>query len=114
MHVRGHDSNHAGSHHAVLEAFPDGVPQDALAGGESRRGRSGRLGNGEVQRAIARALSAAERPLRLAEILGLVEADLGFGVSRDSVKCCLTAGVRGSEARFERAGRGLYALSRSR
>jgi len=51
--------------------------------------------------------------MRLAEIRVSVEADLGFRVSRDSIRCSLTAGLRGTEPRLERAGRGLYALSRS-
>jgi hypothetical protein len=106
MHLRGHDSNHASSLRATLEAFPDGLPDAPLARREPGEARSRRLRNGEVQRAVARVLSAAGRPMRLAEILQSVEADLGFRVSRDSVKCCLTAGIRGIEPRLELAGWG--------
>jgi hypothetical protein len=113
MHLRGHDSNHAGSLQAALEAFPDGLPKVELGRTEPGSARTGRLGNREIQRAVARALSAAGRPLRLAEILDAVESDLGSGVSRDSVKCCLTAGIRGATPLFERVERGSYVVSRS-
>jgi hypothetical protein len=43
-----------------------------------------------------RALSTAGRPLPVAAIVDLVEGDLGFEVSRQSVKCCLMAGIRGA------------------
>jgi hypothetical protein len=112
MHLRGHDSNHAVSLNAVLEAFPEGVLEAALARREPSRPLGGRLGNGEVQRAVARALSAAGRPLRVDAIVDLVEAELGREVSRDSVKCCLMAGIRGAAPLFERVERGAYGLRR--
>jgi hypothetical protein len=112
MHLRGHDSNHVGSLLAVLEAFPEGVPEAALARCDPSRPRAGRLGNGEVQRAVTRALSAAGRPLHVAAIVELVEADLGREVSRESVKCCLMAGIRGATPLFERVERGSYGRSR--
>jgi hypothetical protein len=95
-----------------VAASPDGVPAVAPARREQRWPRSGRLGNGEVQRAVTRALSTAGRPLHVAAIVDLVEADLGFEVSRDSVKCCLMAGIRGAAPLFERVERGSYGLPR--
>jgi hypothetical protein len=114
MQLRGHYSNHAGSLQVALEAFPEGIPDASLAGRERGGAPSGRLGNGEVQRAVARALSVAGRPLRVAAVVELVEADLGCQVSRDSVKCCLMAGIRGAAPLFERVAWGTYALPRRR
>ncbi len=114
MQLRGHYSNHAGSLRAALEAFPDGVPEVELASPDPRVARTRRLGNWVVQRAVARALTVAGRPLRVAAVVELVEADLGFQVSRDSVKCCLMAGIRGAAPLFERVAWGTYALPRRR
>jgi hypothetical protein len=72
-----------------------------------------RLGNGVVQRAVVKALVAADQPMRLAEVHLAVE---GLGhthtVSKDSINWCLSTGARGKEPRFERVARGCYWLMR--
>jgi len=70
-----------------------------------------KLGNGVVQRAIVKVLAAADRPMRLAEVLTAVEGLLGQPVSRNSIFWCLSTGARGMEPRFERVARGCYRLS---
>lgn len=71
-----------------------------------------KLGNGVVQRAIVKALVAAERPMGLAEVQTEVESLLGQSVSLNSIKWCLSTGARGGKPRFERVARGCYRLIR--
>jgi hypothetical protein len=69
-----------------------------------------RLGDGVVQRAVIKALVAADQPMGLTEVHLAVEGLLGRTVSKDSIKWCLSTGVRGKEPRFERVARGCYRL----
>ncbi len=70
----------------------------------------GRLGNGEMQRAVVKVLEAANGPMRGADIHRAVERLLGRPVSKNSVSWCLLAGVRAKEPRFERVSYGTYRL----
>jgi hypothetical protein len=71
-----------------------------------------KLGNGVVQRAIVKALGAAGRPMRLAEVQAAVEVLVGQSVSRNSIKWCLSTGARDKKPRFERVAPGCYRLIR--
>jgi hypothetical protein len=112
MHLRGHDSNHDRPLEAVLEWVPEASsmrprrPAAAVLGAK-------RLGNGVVQRAAIGALAAADRVLTVAEVQVAVEERLGMAVSRDSVRSCLSSGVRSPHPAFERAAPGCYRLTRS-
>ncbi len=72
--------------------------------------QTGRLGNGEVGRAVVKALEAAPDPMRGVEIHAAVERLLGCVVSKDSVSWSLAADVRSSKPRFERVSYGRYRL----
>jgi hypothetical protein len=73
---------------------------------------SWRLGNGVVQRAVAKVLAMAGRPMRVAEVHLAVEQLLGHSVSKHSVSWSLAADARSKEARFERTTRGYYQIRR--
>jgi hypothetical protein len=112
MHLSGHYSNHSPAFTGVLEAFPDGVPEQI---GHCRpvpeATRPLRLGNGVVQRAVIKALAEADRSMEVGETQTAVEGLLGCLVSRDSVSSCLSAGARTARPRFERVARGRYQLT---
>ena len=95
----------------VLDAFPDGFPGQP-PGPVVRQPVMRKLGNGVVQRAIVKALGAAERPMGLAEVQTAVESLVGQSVSLNSIKWCLSTGTRDKEPRFERVARGCYRLIR--
>jgi hypothetical protein len=69
-----------------------------------------KLGNGVVQRAVVNVLSAADCPMRRADIRSAVERQLGQPVSKESVSWCLRMGIEGPSPRFERAAHGVYRL----
>jgi hypothetical protein len=93
---------------ALFEALPD-EPLESIERPTPPLPK-GRLGNGEVKRAIVKALAAVDEPMRGADIHQAVERLLGRQVSKNSVSCCLAAGVRGKEPRFERVAYGCYRL----
>jgi hypothetical protein len=95
----------------VLDAFPDGFPGQP-PGPVVRQPVMRKLGNGVVQRAVVKALAAAERPMGLAEVQTAVESLLGQSVSLNSIKWCLSTGARGEKPCFERVARGCYQLRR--
>lgn len=72
----------------------------------------GRLGNGVVQRAIAKVLVAADGPMRLRDIHAAVGRILGRPVSYASVEWCLRMGVKRKAPQFERVQPGSYRLAR--
>jgi len=111
MRLVGQLSNPSASLAAVFEALPD-EPSRPVAGIDSEERPTGRLGNGEVKRAIVKALAAADEPMRGADIHRAVEHVLGHPVSKNSVSWCLAACVRGRQPRFERVGYGVYRLKR--
>jgi hypothetical protein len=97
---------------AVFEALPD-EPIEPTAQPEPLPA-SGRLGNGEVQRAIIKVLASARRPLTVLEAQAAVVDLLGHPVSKGSINCCLSTGALGDEPRFERVARGCYRLRHDR
>src|ERR1035441_7420918 len=111
-HLSGHYSNHSPAFTGVLDAFPGGIPEQI-----DRRvleaPRTGRLGNGVVQRAVIKALVEAGRPMDVGEAQTAVEQLLGYPVSRDSVGSCLSTGARAARLGFERVARGRYRLPRA-
>jgi hypothetical protein len=94
----------------VFEALPD-EPLEPTERPTTPPAR-GRLGNGEVKRAVIKALTEADRPLRATNIHLAVERLLGHPISKNSVGWCLAAGAKGKEPRFERVGLGTYRLRR--
>jgi hypothetical protein len=109
MHLLGRFSNPSAPLKAVFEALPD-EPIEPTAFPEPHVA-TGRLGNGEVQRAVVKVLAATAAPTRGADIHLAVERLLGRAVSKESVSCCLRKGVRGVEPRFERVAVGCYQLA---
>jgi hypothetical protein len=114
MHLRGHYSNQSPAFTGVLDAFPDGIPEQI---GRSRRRPEApgplRLGNGMVQRAVVEVLGRAARPMNVGEAQTAVEELLGRSISRDSINSCLSTGARAARLQFERVARGRYQLVRS-
>jgi hypothetical protein len=109
VHLLGHYFNHPSSPlQAIFEALPD-EPIEPTARPEPQPA-TGRLGNGVVQRAVVKVLAATDAPMRGADIHLAVERLLEHPVSKDSVSCCLAAGARAKEARFERVSHGTYRL----
>jgi hypothetical protein len=96
---------------AVFEAIPDG-PIKATAPPELPSAPTGRLGNGEIKRAVVKVLAAANGPMRAVDIYQAAEHLLGRCVPKDSVYSCLSTGVRGKEPQFERVSDGVYRLTR--
>jgi hypothetical protein len=94
---------------AVFEALPD-EPLEPIEA-PTPTPEMGRLGNGVVQRAVAKVLAAAGA-MRTADIHLAVERLLGRAVSKESVSSALRKGIRGSEPRFERVSVGYYQLRR--
>ncbi len=74
------------------------------------RPETGRLGNRAVQRSVVKVLAAGNGPARAADIHLAVERLLGRVLSKASVSCCLSRGIRGGEPRFERVAVGYYRL----
>lgn len=112
MHLVGQLSNPSVSLVAVFEAPPNKritSPERP----ESCPSTTGRLGNGVVQRAVVKVLTATDAAMRGAEIHRAVEDLLGHPVSKDSVSWCLAAGVKGTMPRFERVAYGCYRLSQA-
>jgi hypothetical protein len=91
----------------VFEALPD-EPIEPTVQSEPLP-TSGRLGNGEVKRAVVKVL-AANGPMRAADICPAVHSLLGDRVSKDSIYSCLSTGARGKKPRFERVALGCYRL----
>jgi hypothetical protein len=108
MHLLGRFTNPSAPLAAVFEALPD-EPIEPTTYPEPEPA-TGRLGNGEVKRAVIKALAEADRPMRCAEIHLAVECLLGRPVSTNSVGWCLAAGAKGKEPRFERVSLGVYRL----
>jgi hypothetical protein len=108
MHLLGHFTNPSAPLVAVFEALPD-VPLEP-AEQPTLPPETGRLGNGEVKRAVVKALAEADRPMRAADIHLAVERLLGRPISKNSVGWCLAAGAKGKVPRFERAAYGSYRL----
>jgi hypothetical protein len=71
-----------------------------------------RLGNGVVQRAVVKVLSADGGSMQLADVQAAVTTRLGQSVSKESVSWCLRTGCAGDEPRFERVAYGCYRLVR--
>ena len=112
MHLLGRLSNPSAPLMAVFEALPDEpieprqhpAPQVPV----------GRLGNGEVQRAVVKVLAAAKRPMRTADVHRGVEDLLSIPVSRDSVNSCLSTKARGEHPAFVRTEPAVYWLANRR
>jgi hypothetical protein len=68
---------------------------------------------GWVSDVVVRVLIEAGKPMRATRVHAAVEKLLGHSVSKDSVDSCLSKGVRGKKARFERVSYGCYRLIRS-
>lgn len=82
------------------------------AGGSVRpQVRPVKLKAGEIQRMVLRVLEGSESPLHVREVHSLVEERLRRPVSRDTVRSCLTEGVRLKRFGLERVGYGIYRLS---
>lgn len=72
---------------------------------------TGRLGNGEVARAVFKVLAASSVPMRGTDVHRAVEHLLGHPVSKNSVGWCLAADTRRTgQRRFERVSYGRYRL----
>ena len=69
---------------------------------------TGRLGNGEVQRAIVKVLTAAQKPMRPVAIQRSAEQLLGREVSMHSIYWCLSTGARAKKPRFVRVAYSEY------
>jgi hypothetical protein len=96
---------------AVFEALPDEpIPDSAPLG--LVPAPTGRLGNGEVKRAIVKVLAASDGPMRPADIYPAVARLLGRRVPKDSVYSCLSTDTRGKKPRFQRVDYGMYRLIR--
>lgn len=108
MRLVGQLSNPSPSQKRAFEAAYGGIP----ARMRRKRGMSPparRLGNGVVQRAIARVLVDGQ-PMKLADIRTAVEEFLGESVSIESVGWCLRVGSRKETPQFSRPARGFYQL----
>jgi hypothetical protein len=111
VHLLGRLTNPPAPLMAVFEALPDELIH-ASAPLEPAPTPTGRLGNGEVKRAVVKVLAAASGPMRAVDIYLAVESLLGCSVPKDSVYSCLSTGARGNEPRFERVSEGVYRLTR--
>lgn len=108
MHLLGRFTNPSAPLAAVFEALPDEPIEPTTHPAPELS--AGRLGNGEVKRAVIKALAKADRPLRAVDIHLAVERLLGRPISKNSVGWCLAAGAKGKEPRFERVSYGSYRL----
>ena len=108
MHLLGRFTTPSAPLAAVFEALPD-EPIEPTTQPEPEP-ETGRLGNGEVKRAVIKALAEANRPMRAADIHLAVERLLGRPISKNSVGWCLAAGAKGKGPRFERVAYGFYRL----
>jgi hypothetical protein len=106
MHLLGRFTNPSAPLAAVFEALPD-EPIESTTHPEPEPA-TGRLGNGEVKRAVIKALAEADRPMRGADIHLAVERLIGRPISKNSVGWCLAAGAKGKEPLFERIAQGYY------
>ena len=91
------------------------VKEQLLAGSSGatpRKRRVVRPKHGAIQRVVLRVLAESEVPLHVQEVHRLVDERLG-GVSRDTVRSCLTEGVRLKRFGLERVAYGTYWLDRS-
>jgi hypothetical protein len=79
------------------------------ASGVVPRRRVVRPKHGAIQRVVLRVLAESEVPLHVQEVHRLVDERLG-GVSRDTVRSCLTEGVRLKRFGLERVAYGTYWL----
>jgi hypothetical protein len=109
MHLLGRFTNPPAPLEAVFEALPD-EPIEPSMPPEPPPTPTGRLGNGEVKRAVVKALAEADRPMRAADIHLAVERLIGRPISKNSVGWCLGVGAKGKEPRFERVAYGSYRL----
>jgi hypothetical protein len=110
MHLLGRLTNLPAPLAAVFEALPD-EPIEPTVCSEPQI-KAGRLGNGEVQRAVVKVLASANQPMRLRDINAAVEDWLGQAVSKESVGWCLRMSRSGAGSRFERVAHGCYRLKR--
>jgi hypothetical protein len=110
VHLLGRLTNPSAPLLAVFEALPD-EPIKASAPSEPVA-PTGRLGNGEIKRAVVKVLAAADGPMRVVDICPAVEHLLGRSVAKDSVYSCLSTCARGKQPQFERVGEGRYRLIR--
>jgi hypothetical protein len=111
MHFLGRYSRVPAPLEAIFAALPD-EPIKARTAPEPMPVMTGRLGNGEVKRAVIKALADADRPMRAADIHLAIERLLGHPISKNSIGWCLAAGTKGKEPRFERVSLGTYRLAR--
>ncbi|MFZ2050525.1 MAG: hypothetical protein WB698_15525 [Solirubrobacteraceae bacterium] len=93
----------------MFEALPDEPLEPSVRPSEPEP-VARRLGNGEVKRAVIKALAEANRPMRAADVHLAVERVLVHPISKNSVGWCLAAGAKGTEPRFERVSLGTYRL----
>jgi hypothetical protein len=108
MHLVGQLSNPSSSLQAIFNALLDEPIEQTMR--PEPQVATGRLGNGVVQRAVVKVLTATGGPMRGADIHLAVERLLGHPVSKHSVSWCLAAGVRAKEPRFKRISYGCYRL----
>lgn len=108
MHLLGRYTNPSSALQAIFDALPD-EPIEPTACPEPQA-ETGRLGNGEVQRAAVKVLAAADGPMRAADIHRAVERLLGRAVSKESVSCCLRKRRGPKPPQFERVSTGVYRL----
>lgn len=108
MHLLERFTNPSAPLKAVFDALPD-EPLKPIEHPTPSPG-TGRLGNGVVQRAVVKVLTAANGPTRAGDIHLAVERLLGRAVSKESVSCALRRGIRGAEPRLERVAVGYYRL----
>jgi hypothetical protein len=94
MHLVGQLSNPSTALGAVFEALSD-EPIEANACPEPQLD-VGRLGNGVVQRAVAKVLASAQRPLTVLEVQAAVAGLLGRPVSKGSITAACPAGCLGT------------------
>lgn len=96
----------------VLQSLANKNPHKAIGLRRNQGWSDGRRKFGTVSAAIVTVLSEADSELRVREIRACVEALLGSGVSRHSIKGYLHKECRGNNPRFERLARGRYKLRR--
>lgn len=74
--------------------------------------RSVKLKSGDIQKTVLRVLEESEVPLHVRDVHTQVEEQLRKTVSRDTVRSCLTEGVRLKRFGMCRVGYGIYSLTR--
>jgi hypothetical protein len=89
---------------------------DRLAASDAPLRPSGRVDQrirpGAVLQALNQVLRSTDQPMQISDLHAAVSSLLGT-VSYSAIKRCLTAGIHGKDARFERVAKGCYRLRRS-